>query len=464
LSCTGLPPLDARLLAAVREAPRRYRMPPLPADLASAAASGSDTALAFAIETARVASEHGSSAPQAVQDLFTEKLATLIRRALAPQDGDAAFQALVLRAQEPLVGEYVRLSQQLTGDRRALRTATDALAHPGKLRGLPTGALRDALARLHALAAAQAWTELAREIEQLLQQPFAPEHRALQASLRALLARPELARLIRGAALLGTEAVQRYAALCAQRGPVAGSDAAAAQGRVSARLGDSAEEITLRAFGRIAALLNGHPQSSGEWRVVGGLRAPRGLAAAPQQAKDEWDVALLRNADRRDALDIVLLAEVKAAPAAAAPDFPRLQRGLRRLAGADEHEGYVFQSADGELPVSGESLRRLQPHGSALPAHVIYCCTAPAEAQPAMLSAASRGLLLAEPASIAFAQRVTGGESPPHAALASAWEALTTAGRLRPVLHQYETSQVVREAMLHPEDLATAARQTLGRS
>jgi hypothetical protein len=262
---------------------------------------------------------------------------------------------------------------------------------------------------------------------------------------------------VRGAALLQTEAVQRYGALCAQRGPVAGSDAAAAQGRASARLGDTAEAITLRAFGRIAAWLNGHPHSSGEWRVIGGLRAPRGLAAAPQQAKDEWDVALLRGADGRDALDIVLLAEVKAAPAAATPDFPRLQRGLRRLAGADEHQHYVFASADGDMPLTGESLRRLQPHGPALPEHVIYCCTAPDEAQPPMLSAASRGLLLAEPASIAFAQRVAGGEAPPHAALASVWEALTTAGRLRPVLHQYETSRVVRDAMLHPDDLESAA-------
>lgn len=436
-------------------------MPPLPADAATAAACDAETALAFAIEAARVANEHGSPPAAGAQDLFTRQLAALIARAVAPQGGDAAFQALVLRAGDPQVAEYVRLAEQLAADRRALRSAIDAIAHPGKLRRLAPGALHDALARLHELAAAQAWSELAIGLDELLQQPFA-QPQPLQAALRALRVRPELPRLIRGVALLETPAVQRYRTLCAQRGPLAGSDAAAAHGRASARLGDVAEEHALATFHRIAALLHRHEPGTA-WRVVRGLRAPRGLAAAPQQAKDEWDVALLRTAGSGDAFDIVLLAEVKAAPAAATPDFPPLLRGLRRLALAGENERYRFSSPDGELSVTGRSLRGLQSHGSALPDHVIYCSSAD-ESQAPMLSAASRGLLLAQAAAIEFGLRITHGESPPHAALAPVWNALTTAARLRPVLQQYETSRVVREAMLHPDDLLATVRDALERA
>lgn len=108
------------------------------------------------------------------------------------------------------------------------------------------------------------------------------------------------------------------------------------------------------------------------------------------------------------------------------------------------------------MHVSGESLRRLQPAGRALPAHVIYCCPSPAEVQPQLLSAASKAVLLAEPASLAFAGQVASGESPPHAMLAPVWEALTASPGLRSALHQDETSRAVREAMLHPDDLLAA--------
>lgn len=72
-------------------------------------------------------------------------------------------------------------------------------------------------------------------------------------------------------------------------------------------------------------------------------------------------------------------------------------------------------------------------------------------------------LLLAEPASLAFAHQLACGAWPPDNALAPVWEALTTAPRLRCALHQDETSRAVREAMLHPDDLlAAVAAQVAG--
>jgi len=82
-----------------------------------------------------------------------------------------------------------------------------------------------------------------------------------------------------------------------------------------------------------------------------------------------------------------------------------------------------------------------------------------------VLSAATKAVLLAEPASLAFAQQVARGEAaPPHAALAPAWHALFTAPRLRAALHQYETAAKARAAMLHPDDLLPAVDRSLRQS
>jgi len=457
-----LRPPDALLLAALRAAPRRYRLPPLPQDLAAAAAADPETALAFAIEGARLAGHRRTPPPAGLQDLFTRSLATLIRAALATQGGDPAFQALVLRTRDPLVHEYVALAGQAPADRRMVRSATDALAHPGKLRGMAAGPRRDALARLHGLAAAGAWAALAREGEHLPDRDTVGE--ALAAAANALTGHPALARLVRNDALLQHDGVQRYLALCGQRGPAAGSDAAAAQGRASARAGEAGEQATVRAFREIVGRLDRAEPPADRLRVVRGLRTTRGFPGAATKAKEEWDAALVR-ADHGGPADIVLLAEVKAVPAAATPDFSRLHRGLQRLAQASADRAYAFASADGELQVAGESLRRLQPRGRALPPHVIYCCCAPAEVQPQMLSAASKAVLLAEPASLAFADQFARGAAPHEAMLAPVWQALLTAPRLRSALHQDETSRAVREAMLHPGDLlAAVAAQVEGPS
>lgn len=446
--------LDTVLLAAVRAAPRRYRMPPLPADADAAASIGVDAALAFAIETVRAKHERGSTTPARMEGFFTHALAGLIRRALAPEGGDPAFQALVLQAQSAEVREHVRMAAQLASDRRAVRAATDAIGHPGKLRDMPAGATRDALARLHRLAADSAWTELAAATGQ----PFAQDITAgepVPTLLEGLRSSPALQRLAHGSALLRNEDVQRYLRLSERRGPLAGSDAAAASGRASARRGELAEHAAVQALGAIAELLNRHREQGGGYRVVQSLRPPRGFPGKTDKAKDEWDAAIVRSG-QDGAGEIVLLAEIKASPAAATSDFPRLLRGLRRLAHADPDRGYAFASADGKTHVAGTSLCRLQPHGHSLPPHVIYCCSAPTESHPPFLSAATKAVLLGEPASFAFACRLALGEAPPDSELLAVWTALAKAPRLRSALYQYETAKRVREAMVHPLDLLSA--------
>jgi hypothetical protein len=438
--------LQAQLLAAIAAAPRPYGLPPLPADGQSALAAGTETALAFAIDAARAALALDRVPAADVENVFTQALAQLIATSLDLQAGDPAFQAVVLRADDRQVAEFAALSAAADADARAVRKAIDAFAHPGKLRLLPPGTQREALARLHLLAAAQAWSELAAAIE--LAGPA-----AASASLQAA-----LQRLLRADALRGHASVRDYLALCARRGPLAGSEAAAAQGRASARVGDLAEQETVQAFEAIARQLDTGAGAT-VYSVGHGLRTPVGFPGAAGQAKDEWDVALLRH--EGGAAHVVLLAEVKAAPSAAAADFSRLVRGLQRLAQAQEDAVYVFPSARGLVTLAGASLRALAPQQRALPPQVIYCCAA-IEERPAVLSAASKGVLLAEPDSIAFARRLVHRESVPHEALAPVWRALAQAPRLRSVLHQYETAQAARAAMLHPRALLAAAARLAG--
>ena len=432
-------------------------MPPLPSNAEAAVASGADVALAFAIAAACLAKERRLPPSAHSQETFTWALAQLIRQALTADGGDPAFQAVVLQAREAAVHEHVQLRRRRAADQRTVRTATNAIAHPGKLRHMPTGAAREALARLQALAAAGSWAALAQTAERALEQP------ELRAPLEAMLSSPALARLQRGDELLRLDAVQRYQALCERRGPLAGSDAAAAEGRTSAREGERAEQAAAEAFGKMAELLNRQCEKAAAYRVVRSLRTPRGFPGTANKAKEEWDAALLRS-EPGAAAELVLLAEIKASPSAAASDFPRLLRGLRRLAHASADAVYAFASVDGEARILGASLRELEPAGHSLPGHVIYCCSAAAEPPPQVLSAASKAVLLAEPASLAFAQQVVRGESPPHAALAPVWNELQNAPRLRAALHQYETAVKARAAMLHPDDLLAAVERSLGQS
>lgn len=461
-----LPPL---LLEALRAAPRPYRMPPLPADVPSAREAGVDAALAFALEQARLAADAGRAAPQAVRELFLWALAEVIRMALRAEGGDPAFQAQALRARTPDVETYAVLQAQAKADTRAVRAAVSAIAHPARVERLPPSAAREALRPLHGLVQAGDWAALAHAAQSLAQHPPAgvarldvPDARDaldLAASLPALAALPALQRLRQGVALLALDSVQRYRALCGQRGPQAGSQAAAATGRAAARLGAAAENATVQAFGEVAALLNRQPGEAGAYSVAQGLHTPGSLAGDVQGAKDEWDVALLRAAPGADALDVVLLAEVKACAAAATTDLPRLRRGLRRLALAAEDQRHAFAGAAGEVWLSGRSLRRLQPPPAGLPPRALYCCTAPAEAAPRWLDAAAKAVLLAEPASLRFAAALSSGAQAHEQALAPAWEALLTVPRLRTALAQYGLVRDAREAMLHPRDLLAAVAE-----
>nr|WP_240980224.1 hypothetical protein [Ramlibacter agri] len=432
------------MLAALQAAPRRFRLQPLPADAASARQAGTDASLAFAIESARLGRQDTDA-----QQIFVDALADLIRDALAPDSGDPAFQALVLRGLEPEVEEFVQLQLQFAADHRMLRSAVDAIAHPGKLRGLPPGPLTDALAQLHRLAEGEAWAPLRHAAHILLDLRL--DH-AVRGVLDQLVAGDVLARLERGAELRAQPAVQRYLALWEKRGPIAGTDAALAQGRASARAGDAAEAAAVHALRAAAELLNrvapGH-------REVSRLHTPRGFPGAAEKTKDEWDAAIVHGSD------ILLLAEVKAAPAAATPDFPRLVRGLQRLAQAEAGATYFFPSAAGDVAVRGASLQRLQPHDATLPSHAIYCCSAAPDTQPAWLSAAAKSLLASEPASLEYARSLAQGAAPAADGLLPVWQALPGAPRLRGALLQYETSRAVREAMLHPDDLLAALADTL---
>jgi hypothetical protein len=430
------------LQAALLAAPRRYRMAALPRDAGSAEAAGPEIAIAWALEEARQAKEAGVSPPSELTGLFTRQLAQLVRAAMVEGTGDATFQGMVLRAMEPEVEEYVRLGARAAADRRVVRSAVDAVAHPGKLRDVQDVMVREGLARLHELSRSESWSALREGMEAL-----GSRHRGNDVPFDAL------QRLERCADLLQVEAVQRYRALCEQRGPQAGTDEALASGRASARAGDVAEAATVEALLGIAELMNGREAGH---RVVRSLRTPRGFPGAGGKAKDEWDAAIVREREAEDGADIVLLVEVKAAPAAATPDFTRLARGLERLAAAGQAGAWEFPSADGAVRIAGDSLRRLQPPGRALPGHVIYACSAEPESRPQLLSAATRAVLLAEPASVAFARELARGATTSNDQLAVVWRDLASAPRLRSALHQYDTARLVRDAMLHPQDLLAA--------
>ena len=405
-------------------------MPALPVDAMSAEAAGADVAVAFAIEALR----RGLQAPELAK-LFVRALAALISRATDTGAGDPSFQAMVLASQERVVAEHLELASQEGADQRRLRAVIDAFAHPGKWRGR---AMPHGLVRLHEFSRSGDWAAV-REAAQAL----AATEWSAQGD--ALLAEAALPRLERAASIRSESAVRRYLALLAARGPLAESEEAAGQGRAAARAGAAVEERTVRAFRRLAG---------SHHLVARGLRPRSGLPRAGHGAKDEWDVALLRAVEGSDAFDLVLLAEAKASPSSAVSDWPRLRRGLERLAQVPRGVDPVFRGDEGDVHVRGESLRAFSPPARGLPERVIYCCTAE-EARVPLLSAPARAMLLQQPESLAYAGALGRGEPVDAGVLARVWEALLRP-ELRPVLEQYETARCTREAMLHPDDLRPA--------
>jgi hypothetical protein len=339
---------DALLLSAVRHAPRRHRLPSLPADVEAARASGADVAIAFALEALRRMQDHGAALPVGTEALFSASLDALIRTGLAPEGGDALFQALVLEEVDATVRGYRRLAASAAADWRAVRATVDAIAHPGKLRD-KAGPMTARLAELHRLATDGVAGELRRAAASALADATRTDPTS-GAAWAALNSHPALERLERMALLSGATNVRRYLSLLDRRGGDAAAADHEAQGH-AARRGRVAEALTIQAFARIAALLNRRAGATERFRATGGLRPPRDLPLAAR-AKGEWDAVLVREAPHAGAAEIVLLAEVKAAPAAAADDLPSLRRGLHSLARAQTDAVYSFASIDGELRIS----------------------------------------------------------------------------------------------------------------
>ena len=271
----------------LRAIPRRYRVGPLPAAHSGLEVSDPATALAIAIEQARVALSADAAPSSASERLFVNALSQLIRDALRESGGDSAFQAMVLRHQSPLVREYASLSAHAQADRRAVRTAVDAFAHPGKRRGMPAGPLADALASLHAAAAAEDWAALTQGAEHLraVQSSDATTTSAISAPLDRLLDDPALARLRRMKTLSTDPLVQRYQHLWQRQGPRPGTPQAAAQGLDARRRGIAVEAL---AEGAITAMATQLAQTTGEsYRVVTSMHVPASIPGNADRAKTE---------------------------------------------------------------------------------------------------------------------------------------------------------------------------------
>ncbi|MCO4865730.1 3-deoxy-D-arabino-heptulosonate 7-phosphate synthase [Cupriavidus sp. WGlv3] len=463
-----LPPhplLDVTL----RAVPRRYRLPELDNVFSPDLDASPGTTLALVIEQARTTLARGETPDAALKDRFTGALARMVREAMRTDGGDPVFQAMVLRHRAAPVREYASLSACADQDRRAIHAAVNAVAHPGKQQRLGPGPQREALARLHACAGAAAWNKLHDAVQQLLEMPQMPQMPASAGepqparALAQLLEHPALARLRRLDALASDALVVEYLKLWERYGPRSGSASAVAQGLSSRQRGDAAEAQAALALEALAQRLNAAPDASAPYRVVTSLRVPAAIPAAHKHAKTEWDVVLLRQsaaasdtAGGTPAWDVCLLVEVKASVDAAATDFPRLLRGLRLLAHADKDVVYPFATRQGTVPLRGAALCALPSASAALSRTVLYCCDAPAEPAPRLLSAASRMQLLSATPTLDFAVALTEAPSADARELEPVWQALLEAPGWRAVLDQYATLRQVRELMVHTDDLLAA--------
>lgn len=479
------PPLLDRLLHTVA---RRYRLPDLSALAAAARTPAME--LALAIEQARVALARtdagGVDARHAAKARFLDALAALVHQALRDDAGDPVFRAMMLRHRDPRVREYASLSTHAEQDRRQLRTAINAVAHPGRRQRTADDSLRTALARLHDAAASGDWAAMEATARRLLAGHEGSSAlgvaRAVSAAgavgdgtigpgLEKLLAHPALTRLQRLDALIADPHVTEYRALWSRQGPGAGSAMAMTAGVASRERGVAAEAAAARALDAIAQRLNAEAPSSLEpyrepYRVVTSMRVPAAIPASHERAKSEWDAVLLRQrpgtgAPDAPVWDICLLLEVKASVEAATTDFPRLLRGLRLLGHADPTRIYAFETHEGTVRLHGAALHALgdieRSHDESLAGMVLYCCDTPAEPAARVLGAASRMQLLSAEASLDYASAVTDGANPAVSMLEPVWDALLTSPRWSAVRHQYPMLRQIRGLMVHTADLLAAA-------
>ena len=452
----------------LRDVPRRYR---LPQEAAASALplrhANPATALALVIEQAREAMAHGGAPDAALKPRFVESLAAMITEAMHADSGDRAFQAMVLRHRATQVREYASLSAQADQDRRQIHAAVNAIAHPAKQQRALEAWQREALARLHSSASVAHdeahYAGLHETARNLLALPELAKGSDFERALEDLRDSPALARLCRLEALAPDPLVQQYISMLDAYGPRPGTPAAVAQGRASQRRGAAVEALALQALEALAQRLNAAQEHSHAYRVVSSMRVPASIPGTHERAKTEWDVVLLERLHAKT-FDIVpvwnvrLLVEAKASAESATTDLPRLMRGLRLLAHAEESAVYAFETQQGPVRLHGASLRAQGIDESGLSKTVLYCCDAPAEGASRMLNAASRMQLLSAPASIEYASAQWDGQHADPEILGAVWQQLTQSPRWHAVLNQYSMLRLVRELMVHPDDLMATIR------
>ncbi len=274
-----------------------------------------------------------------------------------------------------------------------------------------------------------------------------------------------LTRLRRLDTLASDDLVRQYQTLWDQHGPRPGSLEAVSQGSASQRRGAVVEALAAQALEALARRLNEAEGAQASYRVVTSMRVPASIPASHERAKTEWDAVLLRQAKMADASaawDVCLLVEAKASADAATTDLPRLRRGLRLLAHAEQNVDYAFEAQQGAVRLRGASLRTLAIDDTDLTRVVLYCCNAPAEAAPRLLSAASRMQLLSAPASVEFASALAQKHTADPQDLEPVWHQLLESPRWAMVLHQYPTLLQARELMVHTDDLLAAIGKSEG--
>lgn len=452
----SLLPFSPLLDETLRVVARRYRLPAIATTFPDIAKLSPSTALAIAIEKARVALVHGEVPDGALRHIFIKSLAHMIHEAMRPEYGDPVFQAMVLRHGAAQVREYTSLSAHADQDRREVLAAVNAVAHPAKQQRLLPGPQRMALAQLHASASSASWAELPAIAQRLLAMPQIANQASFDRGLTRLLDSSALGRLQRLDALASDELVCRYQSLWDRNGPRAGSATAVAQGSASQQRGAAVEALATQALEALARRLNDAEGALTSYRVVTSMRVPASIPGSSERAKSEWDVVLLRQAkgfDEMPAWDVCLLVEAKASVDAASTDLPRLLRGVRLLAHAEESVIYSFKTQQGMVNLRGASLRALTTDEADLARTVLYCCDAPAEATPRLLSAASRMQLLSAQASLEFASALAAKHAADAQALEPVWLQLLEAPQWGAVLNQYQMLRQVRELMVHAEDL-----------
>lgn len=457
----------------LRATPRRYRVLALPAVGVPMHSRNLSTLLALLIEQARQSMARGNDPGATLKHRFVQTLAQMIRDAMCTDSGDPAYRAMVLCHRDALVREYGSLSEQAAQDRRAIRGIVDAIAHPGKQQQRLPGWQRDAMARLYAATSSSfiSWSELSDIAGQLLTLPQITSEPAFQHGVMRILKSPELERAQRLEALSTMDVIGQYQALLDKQGPRAGSQEAVAQGVTSQQRGAAVETSAAKALQALADRLNRHEHADQRhtqaelekdvYRVVTSMHVPASLASHSDYAKTEWDGVLLRRADTVDASmiwDVCLFVEAKASLDAVAADFPRLLRGLELLAQADGSVVYSFMIREGEVQVRGASLCALTTGRADLKRTVLYCCDAPVEASPRLLSAANRMRLLTDQASLEFASKLARKQDPDPQDLAFVWDQLLKSSRWHGVLHQYPDLQHVRELTAHPDDVLTTVQ------